>query len=135
MSTVSSVDQEELLRTLPDVLPLLPLKNTILFPYNIVPLSISSEKSVQAVDHSLSENRMIMLVGQRQPSKEDPGPEDLYTHGTAALIMRMLKLPDGRIRILVQGLARATVDSLSQADPFMQARISRVEEPEVVEET
>jgi len=134
MSTVSSVDQAELIRTLPDVLPLLPLKNTILFPYNIVPLSISSEKSVQAVDFSLSEDRMIMLVGQRQPLEEDPGPEDLYTQGTAALIMRMLKLPDGRIRILVQGLARATIEYLSQSDPFMQARITRVEEPEVDQE-
>ncbi len=131
MTTVSTVEQDELLRTLPDVLPLLPLKNTILFPYNIVPLSISSERSVAAIDQALAEDRMILLAGQQDSSVDEPGEADLYKVGTAALIMRMLKLPDGRIRILVQGLARARIEHMSQLDPFMQARISRIEEPPV----
>ncbi len=131
MSTVSTVEQDELLRTLPDVLPLLPLKNTILIPYNIVPLSISSERSVAAIDQALAEDRMILLAGQQDSSIDEPGEADLYKVGTAALIMRMLKLPDGRIRILVQGLARARIEHMSQLDPFMQARISKIEEPPV----
>lgn len=133
MSTVSSIEQDELIRSLPDVLPLLPLKSTILFPYNITPLSIGSEKSVLAVEHALAEDRLIMLVGQEDPLLEDPGGEDLYGLGTAALLMRMLKLPDGRVRVLVQGLARASLEYMSQAHPFLQARISPIEEPQATQ--
>ena len=72
----------------------------------IVPLSVSREKSIFAVDAALAEQRVLLLVAQRDSSVEEPKPEDLYTIGTAAAVMRMLKLPDGRIRLLVQGLAR-----------------------------
>ena len=133
MTTVSTIEHEDLLRSLPDVLPVLPLKNTILFPYNIVPLSISSKRSILAVDHALVENRLILLTGQLDPLQDEPEEDDLYHCGTTALIMRMLKLPDGRIRILVQGLARAKLEYLSQSEPFLQARISTVDEPEIEE--
>ena len=113
---------------LPDVLPVLPLKDSVIFPYIILPLSVSRDKSVLAVDHALAENRMIMLVSQRDGSAEDPSAQDLHDVGTAAVIMRMLKLPDGRIRILVQGIARARVEHLSQREPFLQAKVSVVED-------
>src|SRR5436309_3336597 len=115
----------------PDVLPVLPLKDTVIFPYIILPLSVGRDKSVVAVDRALAENRVIMLVAQRDGVTENPGEADLYTVGTAAVIMRMLKLPDGRIRILVQGLTRARVAHVSQIDPYLQAKIERLEEPPV----
>ncbi len=115
----------------PDVLPVLPLKDTVIFPYIILPLSVGRDKSVVAVDRALAESRVIMLVAQRDGAIENPGEADLYTIGTAAVIMRMLKLPDGRIRILVQGLARARVAHVSQIDPYLQAKIERIEEPPV----
>ena len=115
---------------LPDVLPVLPLKDAVIFPYIILPLSVGRDKSVLAVDQALAENRAILLLSQRDAAQEDPGPSDLYTYGTAGLIMRMLKLPDGRIRILVQGLARVRVEHISQTDPFLQAKIERLVDPE-----
>jgi ATP-dependent Lon protease len=113
---------------IPDVLPVLPLKDAVVFPYIILPLSVGRDKSVLAVDRALAESRVIMLVAQRDGALDNPGESDLHAVGTAAVIMRMLKLPDGRIRILVQGLARARVKHISQMDPYLQAKIERIEE-------
>jgi ATP-dependent Lon protease len=120
--------QEESIK-IPDVLPVLPLKDTVVFPYIILPLSVGRDKSVLAVDRALSESRVIMLVAQRDAAADNPGEADLFEVGTAAVIMRMLKLPDGRIRILVQGLSRARVQHISQMEPYLQAKIERIEEP------
>jgi ATP-dependent Lon protease len=114
---------------IPDVLPVLPLKDTVVFPYIILPLSVGRDKSVLAVDRALAEGRVIMLVAQRDSAIDNPGEGELYEVGTAAVIMRMLKLPDGRIRILVQGLSRARIHHISQVDPYLQAKIERIEEP------
>ena len=81
------------------------LRDIVVFPYMIVPLFVGREKSKAAIDASLSSHRMILLLTQRQMETEDPKREDVYDMGTVALIMRMLKLPDGRIRILAQGLS------------------------------
>jgi ATP-dependent Lon protease len=122
-------DQPDEAIKIPDVLPVLPLKDTVIFPYIILPLSVGRDKSVVAVDRALAESRVIMLVAQRDGAMDNPGEADLYSVGTAAVIMRMLKLPDGRIRILVQGLARAKIEHISQIDPYLQAKIERIEEP------
>src|SRR5436190_23065727 len=98
---------------IPNELPVLPLRDIVIYPFMIVPLFVSREKSIRAVDVALGENRMIFLVSQRDLDKEEPAGEDLYTTGTVAVIMRMLKLPDGRIRILVQGLSRARVEGVA----------------------
>ena len=111
---------------LPDLLPVLPLRDMVLFPFIILPLSVAREKSIQAVDRSLAENRLLMLVAQRDAATEDPKPEDLFDVGTVASITRMLKLPDGRIRILVQGVVRARVVNLTQSEPFLQAKIEQL---------
>ncbi|HVS65906.1 MAG TPA: endopeptidase La [Thermoanaerobaculia bacterium] len=113
---------------IPDVLPVLPLKDTVLFPFIIVPLSITSDASAQAVDHALANNRVVLLASQRDPGVDQPGAQDLYEVGTAALIMRMLKLPDGRIRVLVQGLSRARIRHVGQTTPFLKARVETLEE-------
>src|SRR5262245_52416440 len=81
---------------IPDILPVLPLKDVVVFPYIILPLSVSREKSINAVDAALAEQRIIMLVAQKDAQNEAPRGEELYTVGTVAAIMRMLKLPDGR---------------------------------------
>ncbi len=113
---------------LPDLLPVLPLKDAVLYPYIIVPLSIGRESSIGAVDHALSEHRLVALVAQRDPSVDEPRAEDLYGVGTAAAIMRMLKLPDGRIRILAQGVSRIRVGHVSENEPFLQARVEPIVE-------
>jgi len=115
--------------SIPDVLPALALKEAVLFPFVMVPLSVGRDRSVAAVDQALAENRLLLLLAQRDPSQETPAAADLHQVGTVAGIMRMLKLPDNRIRILVQGLARARVDYFMQEEPFLKARITRLEEP------
>src|ERR1043165_3001535 len=95
---------------IPSELPVLPLRDIVIYPFMIVPLFVSREKSIRALDEALGENRMIFLVSQRHLDKEEPAGESLSLTATVVHIMRMLKLPDGRIRILVQGLARARVE-------------------------
>ncbi len=135
MSTVT--EQEEKLAPIeapddqlkiPEVLPVLPLRDIVIFPFMIVPLFVSRERSIRAVDQALAENRMIMLAAQKDPDNEEPGPNDLFDVGTVAVIMRMLKLPDGRIRILVQGVSRARINYLEDTQNYLQSRIEELKE-------
>jgi ATP-dependent Lon protease len=119
---------EEQALQVPETLPVLPLRDIVIYPFMIVPLFVSREKSIRAVDESLGENRMILLVSQKDLDKEEPAAEDLYSVGTAAVIMRMLKLPDGRTRILVQGLTRARVESVEEGGPYLRARVAVMQE-------
>jgi ATP-dependent Lon protease len=136
MSTAIEQEEKKLLEgsdepvKIPELLPVLPLRDIVIFPYMIVPLFVSRERSIRAVDQALAENRMIMLAAQRDIDKEEPSAADLFQVGTAAIIMRMLKLPDGRIRILVQGLARAKINYVDEAANYLQARIEPLQEPE-----
>ena len=116
---------------IPDTLPVLPLRDVVIFPFMIVPLYVSRERSIRAVDQALGDNRMILLLAQKKQEDEDPLPEDLYGVGTVAMIMRMLKLPDGRIRVLVQGLARARVAAVESQETHLQARVAVVPEPDL----
>src|SRR5213593_4500104 len=108
---------------IPSELPLLPLRDIVIYPFMIVPLFVSRERSIRAVDEALGENRMILLACQKDLDKEEPQQEDLYTVGTVAVIMRMLKLPDGRIRILVQGISRANIESVDSGGECLHAQI------------
>ena len=116
---------------LPEVLPVLALRDVVVYPYVILPLSVSREKSIRAVDTALVENRMILLLSQKQVEMDNPGPKDLYLVGTAALIMRVLKLPDGRIRALVQGLQRVRVEYFTETENLFKARVEPLVEPEL----
>ena len=116
---------------LPEELPVLPLRDVVVYPYVILPLSVSREKSIRAVDTALVENRMILLLSQKQTEMDNPRPEDLYQVGTAALIMRVLKLPDGRIRALVQGLQRVRVEYFTETENLFKARVEPLGEPEM----
>jgi len=114
---------------IPPELPVLPLRDIVIYPFMIVPLFVSRDRSIKAVDEALSQNRMILLVSQKDLDKEEPTQEDLYKVGTVAVIMRMLKLPDGRIRILIQGLSRARVESVVTGNDFVEASIVPIPEP------
>ncbi len=120
---------DEIQMQIPSELPVLPLRDIVIYPFMIVPLFVSRDKSIKAVDQALSENRMIMLVSQKDLDKEEPEQADLYTVGTVAVIMRMLKLPDGRIRILIQGLSRARVDGISASGEYVKAELTPINEP------
>ena len=120
---------------IPDSLPVLPLRDIVIFPFMIVPLFVQRERSMRAIDQALAENRMIMLVAQRDLEKEEPTGPDLYNVGTAATVLRMLKMPDGRLRILIQGLSRARVTRFEDGLPYLQAHVEPLTdmEPELDE--
>jgi ATP-dependent Lon protease len=127
-------DKDEKLQ-IPDKLPILLLRDVVIFPYMIAPLFVGREKSKGAIDRALSSNRMILLLSQRDMEVEDPKREDVYDMGTVALVMRMLKLPDGRVRILAQGLIRARVTSFEDDGTAIMAGIRVVHEPETGEKS
>ena len=116
---------------IPPKLPILLLRDIVVFPYMIAPLFVGREKSKSSIDNALSSHRMILLLTQKDMEVEDPKREDVYDVGTVALIMRMLKLPDGRVRILAQGLIRARIESFEDEQGFVQAQISVIHEPEL----
>lgn len=113
---------------IPENLPVLPVRDIVVFPYMILPLFVGREMSIKAIEYSLSSNRMVLLLTQKDLNIENPAPEDLFTVGTVALVMRMLKLPDGRVKILVQGLAKARALGYSQTEPFFKANIEKIED-------
>src|SRR6185503_19814528 len=124
---IDTADVDQQLQ-IPNELPVLPLRDIVIYPFMIVPLFGSREKSIRAVDEALGENRMILLASQKDLDKEEPTAEDLYKVGTAAVIKRMLKLPDSRIRILVQGLARAHIESVDATGEYLRARVNVMQE-------
>ncbi|HVO31566.1 MAG TPA: LON peptidase substrate-binding domain-containing protein, partial [bacterium] len=97
---------------------MLPIRDVVVFPYMILPLFVGRESSIAAVDEALSKDRLIFLAAQKDASQEEPALADIHRHGTVAIIMRMRKLPDGRVKILVQGLLRAEVAKYVQEKPF-----------------
>ncbi len=119
----------------PKELPVLMLRDIVVFPYMVVPLFVGREKSKSAVDEALSSHRMILLVTQKSAEVEDPKQDDVFAIGTVALIMRMLKLPDGRIRILAQGLVRAEVEKLKEDKPYFTASVQVLHDPDDAEKS
>ncbi|WFS62031.1 endopeptidase La [Pseudodesulfovibrio thermohalotolerans] len=115
---------------IPQVLPVLAVRDIVVFNYMILPLFVGREKSVQAVDAALAGDRYILILTQKDESVEDPGPDDLYATGTVGMIMRMLKMPDGRLKVLVQGLARAKLKRFTSNDPYHIAELTPIVEPE-----
>ncbi|MDZ7270735.1 MAG: endopeptidase La [candidate division KSB1 bacterium] len=113
---------------IPDELPVLPLRDTVVFPFVATPLIVARRPSVQLIDDVLSGNRLLALVAQRKPELEEPRPEDIYTVGTAAIVLKMLKFPDGSLRVLVQGIERVKVLEYTSSEPYYRARIKVVRE-------
>ncbi len=114
---------------IPDELPLLPVRDVVIFPYMILPLFVGRDKSIAAVDTALAGDRLIFLATQKDLGEEEPAPEGIYATGTVAMIMRMLKLPDGRIKILTQGLAKGHIERFTATEPHFSVRIERIVEP------
>jgi len=130
---VETQDAEEL--KIPDVLPLLPVRDVVVYPFMIIPLFVGREMSVKAVDSALAGDRMILLATQHEIGEEDPSPDKIYRVGTVAMIMRMLKLPDGRVKILVQGLAKARILEFEKDKQFHSVRIERMNDAPLLDMT
>ena len=120
---------------MPRNVPLLPVRDVVVFNYMILPLFVGRERSINAVDAALNSNRYILIATQKEEKTDDPGPEEVHAVGTLATIMRMLKMPDGRLKVLVQGVTRARITGYVQNDPFHMVEIEPIDEDEVREPT
>ena len=118
---------------IPDVLPLLPIRDIVIYPYMMLPLFVGRDVSIRAVEEALSRDRLIFLVSQKNSAEENPSPEGIHGVGTIASIMRMIKLADGRVKILVQGLAKGEVGGFVRERPFFEVNIRKVVEPPLTE--
>ncbi len=118
---------------IPDVLPLLPIRDIVIYPYMMLPLFVGRDVSIRAVEESLSRDRLIFLVAQKNSAEENPNPSDIHRVGTIASIMRMLKLADGRVKILVQGLSKGELDTFIRERPFFEVKVRKVIEPTLPE--
>src|SRR5512136_1995708 len=126
---------EKDLLSLPETLPLLPIRDVVVFPYMVLPLFVNREKSIKSLEEALSKDRLIFLVAQKKLSEEDPSPKDLYKVGTVAAVMKMLKLPDGKVKILVQGLSKASIKETLQTTPYLLVRVENIKDPFITEIT
>ncbi len=111
------------------VFPLLPLRDVVVFPHMVIPLFVGRSKSIEALEAAMQGDKQVLLMTQRNPAVDDPEAEDLYRVGTLATILQLLKLPDGTVKVLVEGEQRAQVEQLEEVDGYQQARVQLVEEP------
>ena len=115
-------------KNIPEVLPMMAVRDVVVFNYMIIPLFVGRAASVEAIEESLAKEKLIMLVTQKESAIDDPGPDDVYQVGMVCMIMRTLKLPDGRLKVLVQAMQKARIEKVIQHEPFFITRIAIVEE-------
>ena len=118
---------------IPDLIPLLPIRDIVIYPYMMIPLFVGREISINAVNEALARDRHIFLVVQKDSTEDEPDADDLYRVGTVATILRMLKLDDGRVKILVQGLTKGVLEQFVREEPYFEARVQKVIEQPVIE--
>ena len=111
--------------------PVLPLRDVVVYPHMVIPLFVGRDKSIKALESAMETDKKILLVAQKSADVDDPGGKDLYDHGTVATILQMLKLPDGTVKVLVEGLQRARVLSLDADGEFFSARLAVLKAPEL----
>jgi ATP-dependent Lon protease len=134
LEVVEIPDVEDAVRSaepLPDALPILPLRETVTYPDTLTPLAVGQERSIKLVNDVLSGNRMLAMVASKDPENDTPAPDDLYGVGVAGTVARMMKVPDGTLRILVQGSERIRILDYVSEDPYLVARIESM--PDVID--
>lgn len=128
MIPLGSPDEDDAEFEMPENLPILPVRNTVLFPGMVVPVTVGRQKSVRLVKKAYKGNRIIGVVAQNSQQKDEPTPNDLYNIGTVAYIIKMITLPDGNITIIIQGKKRFEIEKLTQEDPFMTATVRQIDD-------
>ena len=111
-----------------DNFPVLPLRDIVVFPHMIVPLFVGRDKSVRALEDVMKDDKQILLVAQKNASEDDPGKDDIYQIGTVSTVLQLLKLPDGTVKVLVEGIQRARIDEFTETDQFFQVKADRITE-------
>ena len=112
----------------PDMLPVLPLRDIVVFPHMIVPLFVGREKSVRALEAVMKDDKQILLVAQKSASQDDPSIDDIYRVGTVSTILQLLKLPDGTVKVLVEGSRRARITGFGETEAYFEASVERIDD-------
>src|SRR5512133_401980 len=120
---------------IPEVMPVLPVRDMVMYPSVILPLFVGRDMSINAVEKSLSKDRLILVAAQKDLTDEDPLPDRIYSVGVVSQIMRMLRLPDGRVKVLIQGIKKARIEEYVQETPTFLVRVTTIEEPIITEIT
>ncbi|MEK6193149.1 MAG: LON peptidase substrate-binding domain-containing protein, partial [Deltaproteobacteria bacterium] len=128
---ISIIEDDGLDEDIPTVLPLMPVRDVVIFSDMLLPLFVGRERSVRAVEEAVSKSRFLIVVTQKDPGTESPSPEDMYEVGTVCRILRMLKLPDGRVKALVQGIAKAKVLKYLRKRSLYRVKIDIIDEDPV----
>src|SRR5688572_25466084 len=129
-------DQEDLNGIeVPAEIALLPLRNTVLFPGVVLPITVGRDKSIKAVNDAYKTDKLVGVVAQKDSNVEDPGINDLENIGTIAKIIKLIKMPDGGTTIIIQGKNRFVIDNVFEEDPYFKAKISRLDEEEAPRDT
>jgi ATP-dependent Lon protease len=115
-------------RSSTDTFPVLPLRDIVVFPHMIVPLFVGRAMSVRALEEVMKDNREILLASQKDPAADDPGTDGIYRTGVLAAVLQLLKLPDGTVKVLVEGRARVRIDAFVDNPDFFEARIAPLDE-------
>jgi ATP-dependent Lon protease len=126
-------EQKEKDIDIPEVLAVLPIRDVVVFPMISLPLFVGRPSSVMALEHAVESHKLVLLVAQKEGSVENPALGDLFEVGTVASVVRMLKLPDGRVKVLIQGHKRARILELAQEEPFLSVRVEVLEEPKLTD--
>ena len=114
-------------------IPVLPLRDVVVYPHMVIPLFVGREKSIRCLEAAMDHDKKIMLVAQKEASTDEPGVNDLFTVGTVASILQMLKLPDGTVKVLVEGLQRARISALSDNGEHFSAKAEYLDSPAIDE--
>jgi ATP-dependent Lon protease len=122
-SSRSNQDEDDQL-TIPEILPVLPLKDTVVYPFAVQPLGVGQERSIRLIDDVMRGDRLVVLVAQKSADIEQAGPDDIFRIGTVARIARMIRMPDGTIQIIVQGLERVAISEFTQEKPYLIAHVA-----------
>jgi len=130
---ISLIEDDAAISKIPTALPLLPVRDVVVFCDMVLPLFVGRDKSIRAVEEGVAKDGFLMLATQKDPAIEDPSAEDIYTVGTVSRVLRMLKLPDGRVKALVQGVAKAKIVRYLRRRSFYRVKIEKVEEDTVAE--
>ena len=128
---INENDDQDKNLVVPDTLPLLPLRNTVLFPGVVLPITVGRDKSIKAVNEAYKGDKLIGVLSQKDANVEEPGPEDMCAVGTVAKIVKLIKMPDGGTTIIIQGKKRFRVGSIIQTEPYYLASINVLEENEI----
>lgn len=114
-------------------LPLLPLRDVVVYPHMVIPLFVGREKSIEALEAAMTGDKQILLLAQRNPADDDPGEDALYRVGTVATVLQLLKLPDGTVKVLVEGEQRGAVERFMEVDGHLRAEVALIDEVDAPE--